>query len=163
MAAFALSVTSTAVASEPPAVAPHGRARKICQLTGDSDASDPTQPTSSLTATRAKLAGTDLGASFRGPLGTIYFLFGDSEPVPEYTPPPAADAIAWARQDDDPRDCIDLTFFRTAGAYQPPTVPGIGLGIFGVPTGGFFANGASYVVFTRGSSRCRPGARTKSC
>ncbi len=117
-----------------------GSTQKICQLTGDLDRQTG-QPTLNQTRARYGVFGTDLGFSFLHE-GRTYFLFGDTVGLH------GGDSIAYS-QDTEPEDCLDLTFVTGAdGRYLPPSVPGITLGAFEVPAGGFSANGAMYVFFT---------------
>ena len=66
-----------------------------------------------------------------------------------------ADSVAYTTTDDDPEDCVQLTFMlKPDGGYKPPELfdqpPGssvIRLGNFEVPTGGFFWDGKAYVTF----------------
>jgi hypothetical protein len=61
-----------------------GSTQKICQLTGEVDfGHSPPIPTGNKTESRAKLRGTDLGISFRGPFDSLYFLFGDTAATTE--------------------------------------------------------------------------------
>jgi hypothetical protein len=155
------------LACHPPQVTLRGTPRKICQLTGEHDLSiGPTHPTVNQTETHARLAGTDLGVNFRGPFGTIFFFFGDSPTAPGYSLPCGSDAVAYARADANPEDCVRLTFYTRSGhGFQPPSVPGVSLGVFEIPTGGFFANGNTYVFFaSRQGDPCPdpPPAPTRS-
>ncbi len=129
-----------------------GSTHKICQLTGDLDRQTG-QPTGNLTQTRYGIFGTDLGFSFLHD-GRTWFLFGDTVGVH------GGDSIAYT-QDTNPKDCLDLTFVTGAdGRYLPPTVPGITLGAFEVPAGGFSANGAMYVFFTTDHSEANVMGRS---
>lgn len=130
-----------------------GSTQKICQLTGDVDAGrSPPISTSNRTEARAKLRGTDLGISVPGPFGSIFFLFGDSAENRDIQRAKGADSVAYTI-DADPDDCLQLTFMlKPDGGYKPPVlldqVTGdIPLGLWEVPTGGFFWNGNAYVTF----------------
>ncbi len=135
--------TVTATATAPSALTVRhvaGSTHKICQLTGDFDRQTG-QPTGNQTRARYGVFGTDLGFSFLHD-GRTYFLFGDTVGLH------GGDSIAYT-QDTNPEDCLDLTFVTGAdGRYLPPTVPGITLGAFEVPVGGFSANGEMNVFFT---------------
>jgi len=129
-----------------------GSTQKICQLTGDLDRQTG-QPTGNLTRDRYGVFGTDLGFSFLHD-GRTWFLFGDTIGVH------GGDSIAYT-QDTNPEDCLDLTFVTGAdGRYSPPSVPGISLGAFEVPAGGFSANGAIYVFFTTDHSETQVMGRS---
>ncbi len=129
-----------------------GSTRKICQLTGDTD-HQLSQPTLNQTRTRYGVFGTDLGASFAHD-GFLYFLFGDTVGLH------GGDSIAFT-QDVQPEDCLSLQFVAGAdGRYLPPSVPGVSLDAFEVPTGGFSANGHMYVFFTTGHTEQRVMGRS---
>ena len=127
-----------------------GSTKRICQVTGEFDQSvTPPTPTKNRTERLAKLRGSDLGQSFSGPFGTVFFLFGDSVAIQETTERPrGGDAIAFAVSGQDPENCIQLQFYRASdGGYRSPAVDGGHLGIFETPTGGFFYQGDAYVFF----------------
>src|SRR3712207_5945233 len=114
-----------------------GSSRKLYQLTGEFDR-ERQMLTLNRTETRFRLAGTDLGASVEHN-GRLYFLFGDTNPVGPNNQwrPVAGDSIAFTT-DTDPAPGIRLEFFRAPDeGYRSPQVPGISLGPFVVPTGGF--------------------------
>jgi hypothetical protein len=137
----------------PPAVdVVPGSTRKVCQLIGDID-QERGEPTVNRTVTRVGLAGTDLGASVQHG-AFIYFLFGDTNPSGETGGfrPFAGESIAIS-DDPSPDDCIRLEFVVAPDAgYRSPSLPGISLGSFEVPTGGFSAHGKLYVFFTTDST-----------
>ncbi len=117
-----------------------GSSQKVCQLTGEFDR-ERQQPTLNRTESRFGVRGTDLGASFEHN-GRIYFLFGDTQGRR------GGDSIAYS-EDTNPEDCVALQFVTGPdGLYLPPRVPGIRLGAFEVPTGGFSHNSKMYVFFT---------------
>ncbi len=137
-----VSVSTTPTLTAVSATVRHvtGSTHKICQLTGDLDRQTG-QPTVNLTQARYGIFGMDLGFSFLHD-GRTWFLFGDTIGVH------GGDSIAYTT-DANPEDCLDLTFVTGSdGRYLPPTVPGITLGGFEVPAGGFSANGNIYVFFT---------------
>jgi hypothetical protein len=130
-----------------------GSTRKICQLTGEFDR-ELQQPTANRTESRFKLAGTDLGASFSHD-GRIYFLFGDSHPtqMPNAQRPANGNSIAHTT-DAEPESGLDLTFVSAPdGGYSSPTLPGVSLSSFEVPSGGFSLNNTMYVFFTTDHTR----------
>jgi hypothetical protein len=132
-----------ASASKRQSVIVAARATKIAQLVGDYDR-ERKQPTANLTATRYKLAGTDLGVPFRHK-DRIYLLFGDT------VGPPKGDAIAYTT-DTTPDDGLDLQFIHDAsGTYQPVRVPGISQGGFEVPMEGVSIGGRMYIYHTTDS------------
>jgi len=131
--------------SDVPAASIHvqpGSAQKVCQLTGDVDR-ERGQNTLNRTHERFRVWGTDLGSSFVHD-GRTYFLFGDTWGVHGE----GGDSIAFST-DSDPEDCVALDFVVGGdGTYLPPSVPGVSLGSYEVPAGGFSVNGKMYVVFT---------------
>ncbi len=140
------SVGSTALPRRVTYVA--GSTRKVSQLTGEIDR-ERQQPTANRTESRFGLVGTDLGASFEH-LGRIYFLFGDTRSTtpPNNYRPPSGDSIAYT-QSRNPESGVDLQFVTAPdGHYLSPHIPGISLGGWEVPTGGFSAHGRMYVFFT---------------
>jgi len=121
-----------------------GSTRRICELTGEDSINR--------TETRFKLRGTDLGASFQGDelTNVIYFLFGDTVPVGAFSDarPDGGDSIAFTTP-ADPESCIHLDFFRAPDrGYISPRVNDVSLGRFEVPSGGFFAQELTYLLFT---------------
>src|SRR3712207_4716554 len=126
-----------------------GSSRKVAQLTGEFDR-ERLEFTLNRTETRFGLAGTDLGASFPHN-GRIYFLFGDTNPSGLHNAwrPPAGDSIAYTTDTSPGPDGIRLQFVTAPDElYRSPQVPGVTLGSFEVPTGGFSASGRMYVFFT---------------
>jgi len=126
---------------------------KISQVIGETDRQRG-RPAENQTETRAGLRGTDLGASFEYK-GRLVFLFGDTWPVGPNTEdrPVDGDAIAFCT-DKNPEDGLPLEFVKaTDGKYEAVHIPGVSLGGFEVPTGGFSANGHMYAVYTTDHSR----------
>ena len=125
-----------------------GSTRKLSQLTGEIDR-ERRQPTANRTESRFGLAGTDLGASFEHD-GRIYFLFGDTwstTPANRYRPRDGK-SIAYT-ESGDPERGVDLQFVTAPdGQYLSPQIPGVSLGAWEVPTGGFSAQGRMYAFFT---------------
>ena len=126
--------------------------KKVCQLTGDFDRSAKI-PTLSQTGKRFGVEATDLGSSFEHK-GKLYFLFGDTVGRPG-----ARDAVAWTTSQKP--DKIVLGFFKEKdGKWLPPTVPGISLGAFEIPSGGVSVAGAIYVAFTTDHSAAKTMGRS---
>jgi hypothetical protein len=122
-----------------------GSSRKICQLTGDFDR-ERNEPTLNQTYHNYGVSGTDLGSSFVHE-GRTYFLFGDTVGF-SFLTASGADSVAYTT-DTNPEECLHLQFVTSkSGQYRPPRVPGVSLGPYEVPTGGFSANGNMYVFFT---------------
>lgn len=139
-----------------------GSSQKICQLTGETDRQRG-EPTLNRTESRFGLVGTDLGASFEHD-GKLYFFFGDTNGTRRDRGREAEggprqgrgnDSIAFT-DDVQPEDCLTLAFVTDSGGhFRSPTVPGISLLGFEVPTGGFSLNGTMYVFFTTDHSQQR--------
>jgi hypothetical protein len=114
-------------------------------LTGDFDR-ERNEPTLNQTYHNYGVSGTDLGSSFVHD-GRTYFLFGDTVGF-SFLTATGADSVAFTT-DTNPEECLRLQFITSkAGQYSPPRIPGVSLGPFEVPTGGFSANGNIYVFFT---------------
>ena len=127
--------------------------RKVSQITGETDRQRGI-PTDNRTESRVGLRGVDLGASFEH-RGRLVFLFGDTWPVGPNTldRPVDGDAIAFS-SDRNPDDGLTLDFLTAAdGKYAAVRIPGVSLGGFEVPNGGFSANGHMYAVYTTDHSR----------
>jgi hypothetical protein len=131
---------------------------RICQVTGEIDRSTG-RPTINATESRFRFWGTDLGASFEYD-GKMVFLFGDTHPAPGFERQRDRDILALSG-DTDPEDCLTLDVLTDDdGGYRPLTIPGVGGGPFSVPTGGFSANGAMYVVATTDGNPATPMSRS---
>jgi hypothetical protein len=116
--------------------------RRISQLTGRWDRSAPGGTLDRGQA--AQIVGTDLGSSFFDG-ERLWFLFGDTWPDPYL-----GDAVAYT-YDTDPEAGLQLTFLGAPGHWHVPHIDrpgGFKTAEFAVPTGGFFAAGRRYVVFT---------------
>jgi hypothetical protein len=157
-AALAVSVAlATAAAAATVAPAP-GSAARICQVTGDTDRSTGL-PTGNRTASRYGFWGTDLGASFEH-RGRLVVLFGDTHGSPGAGRPADGDVIAFS-DDRDPADCLSLEVVADPdGRYRPIAVPGVDLGVFGVPTGGVSDGRSLWVFLTTDNSAERPMNRS---
>lgn len=149
--------TAPPAAGRTVAVVP-GATKKICQVVGETDR-ETGAPTRSRTASTYGFWGTDLGASFEHQ-GKLYFLFGDTHSSGGLARPRDGDLIAVA-EGAAPGECPDLRFIAEAdGQYRALTIPGVDLGPFAVPTGGFSANGAMYVFATTDHSAANPMGRS---
>lgn len=156
-ALVALALASPALAS--PAVSiDRAATSKICQVTGEIDRTTG-RPTINATESRFRFWGTDLGASFEHD-GKTVFLFGDTHPAAGLARLPDRDILA-VSDDTDPEDCLSLDVLTDGdGGYRPLTIPSVGGGPFSVPTGGFSANGAMYVVATTDGNATQPMSRS---
>ena len=122
--------------------------RKVSQITGETDRQRHVA-TDNQTESRVGLRGIDLGASFEH-RGRLVFLFGDTWPLGPNTPdrPVDGDAIAFS-DDRNPDDGLSLSFVTASdGRYKAVSIPGVSLGGFEVPNGGFSANGHMYGFYT---------------
>jgi len=127
-----------------------GSSVKVEQMIGDCDYTAQAKtgvctPTTSRTSTRARVLGTDLGASFEAD-GKAYFLFGDSiGPGQDYL---ASDTIATTTS-SDPAAGLFLDFLTNSdGSPFFIKVPGVRLGASEVPNAGIRLDGGTYVVCT---------------
>jgi hypothetical protein len=124
-----------------------GSTQRICQLTGKSDPENKPHPTDT---TRFGLLGTDLGGSFdhfeNGERRT-YFFFGDTHTD---AGDQDGDAIAFATDDQPEPEGLHLQFIMGDNQWRRLVIPGISLGTFEVPTGGFSHAGRLFVFATTG-------------
>ena len=120
---------------------------RICQLTGKSDPENKPHPTDT---TRFGLWGTDLGSSFdhfeSGERRTFFF-FGDTHTD---AGDQDGDAIAFATDDQPEPEGLHLQFIMGDNQWRRLVIPGISLGNFEVPTGGFSHAGRLFVFATTG-------------
>jgi len=135
-----------------------GSSVKVEQMIGDCDYTAQAKtgvctPTTSRTSTRARVLGTDLGASFEAD-GKAYFLFGDSiGPGQDYL---ASDTIATTTS-SDPAAGLFLDFLTNSdGSPFFIKVPGVRLGASEVPNAGIRLDGGTYVVCNTGTDRNLP-------
>jgi len=142
-----LGVTTTNINEQPTndEVTVAKRAKKICQLIGDTDR-ERDEPTRSLTQTRYKVLGTDNGVPFTHNGGT-YLLFGDTAGV-HSRENRLSDSIAYTT-DTNPEQCLKLDFISGSdGAYQPIVIPGVTTGAFEVPIEGVSVDDTMYLYYT---------------
>ncbi len=129
-----------------------GSTVKVEQMIGDCDytalaKTGQCTATASRTITRAKVVGTDLGASFESQ-GKLIFLFGDTTgPAENYL---AADTIA-SSTSTDPAAGLVLDFFTNSdGTPYFAKIVGVRLGASEVPHAGIRLDNATYVAFNTG-------------
>ena len=120
------------------------RSEKICQVSGNWEF-QMRSPTRTLTDSRFELTGTDLGFPFEHN-GRWFILFGDTRPR-DRGQDDGRDSLAIVNGRD--RDgCPQVSFvsdrFGGGVRFRPLKVPGVSLGFFEVPTGGFSAFGHMY-------------------
>jgi hypothetical protein len=128
---------------------------KVEQMIGDCDYTAQARtgqcvPTTSQTAMRARVLGTDIGASFESD-GRVIFLFGDTispSPSQNYL---ASDTMA-SSASTDPSQGLFLDFFtNNDGSPYFVRVPGVRMGAGEVPHAGIRLNGSTYVVVNTGT------------
>lgn len=141
-----------------------GSTVKVEQLIGDCDYSAQAttgqcKPTTSRTATRAKLLGTDLGASFESQ-GNVIFLFGDSiGPTEDYL---AADTMASSTSTNPAAGLFLDVFTKTDGSPFFVRVPGVRLGASEVPNAGIRLQNGTFIVCNSGMDRNLPKPDTNA-
>ncbi len=127
-----------------------GSTQRICQLTGGGDPEGKPHPNDT---TRFGLLGTDLGSSFdqfvNGEHRT-YFFFGDTH---TNEGDQDGDAIAYTTDDQPEPEGLHLQFIMGDNQWRRLVIPGISLGNYEVPTGGFSHAGRIYVFATTGILR----------
>jgi Domain of unknown function (DUF4185) len=141
--ALVLVAASVTPAQEPQWIP--GTTVKVCQITGDRDATRKTA-TASLTATRFGFPGTDLGSSFEH-AGKLWFLFGDTPGRPGHR-----DLIAWTEA-ERAEDLVLAARVAADGKFEPLTVPRLGHGPYEIPTCGISHEEKMWVLFTAGHSK----------
>ena len=127
-----------------------GSTKRICQLTGGGDPEGKPHPNDT---TRFALLGTDLGSSFDHLVDgerRTYFFFGDTHTGEGDQD---GDAIAFTTDDRPEPDGIHLQFMMGDRQWRRLVIPGISLGNFEVPTGGFSHAGRIFVFATTGILR----------
>jgi hypothetical protein len=138
-AAFAVAAHATTVTWIP------GSTAKVEQMIGDCDYTAQAQTgqcvaTASQTTTRARVLGTDIGASFESG-GRVIFLFGDTispSPFENYL---ASDTMA-SSVSTDPSKGLFLDFFtNNDGSPYFVRIPGVRMGAGEVPTPGSGSTG----------------------
>ena len=135
-----------------------GSTVRVEQIVGDCDyaaqaKSGQCTPTTSRTATRSKVLGTDIGASFESQ-GKLIFLFGDTiGPNEDYF---ASDTMA-SSTSTDPAAGLFLDFFvMNDGSPFFVRVPGHRMGVAEVPHEGIRLGNTTYVVCNTGLDRNLP-------
>jgi hypothetical protein len=137
-----------------------GSTVKIEQLIGDCDYAAQAKtglctPTTSRTNTRAKVVGTDLGASFESQ-GKLIFLFGDTLGPATATNYFASDTIA-SSVSTDPAAGLALDFFTNpAGTPYFVRIAGVNMGAANVPHAGIRLGNTTYVLHNTGADITLP-------
>jgi hypothetical protein len=166
MLAMCLAPNQRPVAAQSPEVSAPGAAtskppqvrrvpdsgQKVCQVTGDVDRERHTA-TTALTQSRANLAAADLGIPVqRGERLFVYFGDSQSSQLINRYRLRDEDSIGVSNQ-PAPGNCLGLGIVTAPdGSFLPPQVPGVSLGSYEVPTGGFSLNGSVYVFFATDST-----------
>jgi hypothetical protein len=120
---------------------------RICQLTGGGDPQGLPHPNDT---TRFGLLGTDLGSSFDHFVGgehRTYFFFGDTN---TNEGDPYGDSIAYTTDDIADPQGLHLQFIMGDNQWRRLVIPGLSLGKYEVPTGGFSHAGRIFVFATTG-------------
>jgi hypothetical protein len=123
---------------------------RICQLTGGGD---PEGKPHVNDTTRFALLGTDLGSSFDQFVSgehRTYFFFGDTHTG---AGDQDGDAIAFTTDNDPEPEGLHLQFMMGDNQWRRLVIPGISLGNFETPTGGFSHSGRLFVFATTGVFR----------
>jgi Domain of unknown function (DUF4185) len=135
-----------------------GSSVRVEQVVGDCDysaqaATGQCKPTTSRTATRSRVLGTDLGASFESQ-GSVIVLFGDSiGPTEDYQ---AGDTMA-SSTSTDPAAGLFVDFLtKSDGTPFFVKVPGVKLGGNEVPNAGIRLDSGTFVVCHTGLDRNLP-------
>lgn len=132
-----------------------GSTKKVEQMIGDCDYTAQARTgqcvaTTSQTSTRARVLGTDIGASFESE-GRVIFLFGDTIGPPTAANYFASDTIA-SSVSTDPATGLHLDFFtNTDGSPYFVRIPNVRMGAGEVPHAGIRLNGSTYVVVNTGA------------
>src|SRR5215212_4067439 len=135
-----------------------GSTVKVEQVLGDCDytalaRTGQCTPTSSRTITRARVVGTDIGASFESQ-GKLIFLFGDTlGPAENYF---ASDTMA-SSASTDPAAGLFLDFFTNSdGSPYFVRIPTVPMGAAEVPHAGIRLGTTTYIVCNTGTDRNLP-------
>jgi hypothetical protein len=129
-----------------------GSTVRVEQIVGDCDypaqaKSGQCTPTTSRTATRSKVLGTDIGASFESQ-GKLIFLFGDTiGPGEDYL---ASDTMA-SSVSTDPASGLFVDFFtKSDGTPFFIRIPGVRMGAAEVPHSGIRLGNTTYIACNTG-------------
>ncbi|HKR65314.1 MAG TPA: DUF4185 domain-containing protein, partial [Thermoanaerobaculia bacterium] len=137
-----------------------GSTTKVEQMIGDCDYTAQAKtgqcvPTTSQTALRARVLGTDLGASFESD-GRVIFLFGDTISPTASENYFASDTMATSVS-TDPSKGLFLDFFtNNDGSPYFVRIPGVRMGAGEVPHAGIRLNGSTYIAVTTGADISLP-------
>ena len=132
-----------------------GSTVRVEQMIGDCDYVQQAKtgtcvPTTSRTLTRARVLGTDLGASFESQ-GRLIFLFGDTIGPSTNENYFAADTFA-STTSTNPDAGLFLDFFTNAdGSPYFVRVPGIAMGAAEVPVSGIRLDNTTYIICDTGA------------
>jgi hypothetical protein len=132
-----------------------GSTTKVEQMIGDCDYTAQARTgqcalTTSQTAMRARVLGTDIGASFESE-GRVIFLFGDTispSPSENYL---ASDTMASSVSTDPSRGLFLDFFTNNDGSPYFVRIPGVRMGAGEVPHAGIRLNGSTYIVVNTGT------------
>jgi hypothetical protein len=136
---------------------------RVLQIVGDCDyaaqaKSGQCVPTTSRTATRSKVLGTDIGSSFESQ-GKLLFLFGDTiGPTEDYF---AGDTMASSVSTDPASLFLDF-FTKSDGTPYFVRIPGVRMGAAEVPHAGIRLDSGTYIVCNTGTDRNLPNPNANS-
>jgi hypothetical protein len=123
--------------------------KRVCQLTGGQDAGYNNEVKPHVNNTTAfDLIGTDLGTSFDHMVDgerRTYLFFGDTHANDADS---SGDAIAYTTDNDPEPDGLHLRFITGDNNWRRLVIPGVSLGYFEVPSGGFSHAGRLFVFAT---------------
>ena len=137
-----------------------GSTAKVEQMIGDCDYTAQARtgqcvPTTSATATHARVLGTDIGASFESG-GRVIFLFGDTISPSSSQNYLASDTMA-SSVSTDPSKGLFLDFLKNNdGSPYFVRIPGVRMGAGEVPHAGIRLNGSTYIVVNTGTDITLP-------
>jgi hypothetical protein len=130
-----------------------GSTTRVEQLVGDCDYAEQAKtglckPTKSLTATRAKVLGTDIASSFESQ-GKLIMLFGDTiGPGQDYL---AADTMATSTSTDPAAGLVLDFLMKNDGTPFFIRIPSVRMGAAEVPHAGIRLDSGTYVVCNTGT------------
>jgi hypothetical protein len=148
-AAFALAARATTLTWVP------GSTIKVEQMIGDCDYTAQAKTgqcvaTTSQTAMRARVLGTDLGASFESE-GRLIFAFGDTIGPSSAGNYFASDTMASSASTDPSRGLLLDFFTNSDGTPYFVRIPGVRMGAGEVPHAGIRLNGSTYIAVNTGA------------
>ena len=147
--AFAVAAHATTLTWIP------GSTTKVEQMIGDCDYTAQAQTgqcvaTTSQTAKRARVLGTDIGASFESD-GRVIFLFGDTISPTSSENYFASDTMASSVSTDPSKGLFLDVFTNSDGSPYFVRIPAVRMGAGEVPHAGIRLNGSTYIAVNTGT------------